>query len=450
MKLSAKGSFGALIRRSQGPTNLVAITYAIENGIRLVSSLVLTRLLAPEAYAVMGLVTSLAFVITMLTDVGFQAFMLRHERLNERAFRDAMWTTRFLRSCLLGILFFSVADPLGAWLQKPEAIFALQIFSITFFLDGLVPISNITALIDNRLRNYCIIDILLSISNLAISFLWAWLYPNIYSLIYAALVSQIIRIFLFRIFLPDSFLVWAVDFATIKDIIVFGRYIIGSSIITIVILQVDKIGLSRVIETDRLGAYFLAAAIAAIPRGLVNAISSKSLYPAYSKFAARSEMYDPSEFYNSRKFLDKLFSMGCLFGFFVSTWLIEFFYDPRYFEAGLFLSLLFFGCIPLLWTSAINDFLIVSGWTSTTFKTNVVRLAWVLAVALPFLLYQGPMSFLTLMAFTEFLAYIYLLLKIKRLGIIRLRNEIFCIGFALISIILFGFSTLRSFEVFPL
>lgn len=450
MKLSVKVSLGALMRHSQSPTNLVAITYAIENGIRLVSSLVLTRLLAPEAYAVIGLVTSLAFVITMLTDVGFQAFMLRHERLSERAFRDAMWTTRFLRSCLLGILFFSVADPLGTWLQKPEAIFALQIFSITFFLDGLVPISNITALIDNRLRNYCIIDILMSISNLAIGFLWAWLYPNIYSLIYAALVSQIFRVLLFRILLPDSFLVWAIDFAMIKDLLVFGRYIIGSSMITIVILQVDKIGLSRVIETDRLGAYFLAAAIAAIPRGLASAISSKSLYPAYSRFAAKNDKYDSSEFYKSRKVLDKVFSIACFFGFFISTWLIQFFYDPRYFEAGIFLSILFFGCIPLLWNSAINDFLIVSGLTSTTFKTNVVRLAWVLAVALPFLLYQGPMSFLTLLAFTEFVAYIYLIFKIKRLGIIRLRNEIFCIGFALISIIVFGLSLLRSFEIFPL
>lgn len=449
MKLPARPSLDALIRQAQNPTNLVALTYVVENGIRLVSSLVLTRLLVPEAYAIMGLVTSLAFVTTMLTDVGFQAFMLRHERLSERAFRDAMWTTRFLRSCLLGLFFFSIADPLGTWLQKPESIFALQVFSITFFLDGLVPISNITALIDNRLRNYCIIDIVMSISNFAIGFLWASIDPNIYSLIYAALVSQVMRVALFRILLPDSFLVWEIEFPIIRDVIKFGRYIVGSSVITIVILQVDKLGLSRVMETDRLGAYFLAAAIAAIPRGLVGAISSKSLYPSYSRFASQNESFDSTELYKSREVLDKLFPVSCVLGYFLAPWLVSILYDSRYLEAGIFLSILFFGFIPLMWNSAINEFLVVSGWTSTPFKANVIRLTWVFAAALPFLFFEKVMVFLVMMAFTEFVAYFYLLIRMKGLGVIRLKNEVFCIGFALTSMIIFGISSLWSLEVFP-
>ncbi len=449
MKLSAKVSISALIRHSQSPTNLVAITYVFENGIRLVSSLILTRLLAPEAYAVIGLVTSLAFVITMITDVGFQAFMLRHERLSEQAFRDAMWTTRFLRSCILGILFFSLAAPIGGWLEKPETVFALQIFSITFLIEGLTPISNITGLIDNRLRRYCMIDISMSISGLLIGFLWAWFYPTIYSLVYASLISQFIRVVLFRIFLKDSFLVWVFDLKAIKDVLKFGRYIVASSVITVFIIQIDKLGLARVIETDRLGAYFLAANIAAIPRGLSGAIASKSLYPSYSRFAAKRDKHDSGEFYKSRMVLDKLFAIACLLGFFISTFLISFIYDSRYSEAGIFLSILLFGLIPLMWNSAINEFLVVSGWTLTTLKANVVRLVWVLAVALPFLFYERPMIFLILMALTEFVAYFYLLGRLKRLGIIRWRNEVFCIGFALISIIMFGFSWSLTLQISP-
>jgi O-antigen/teichoic acid export membrane protein len=380
----------------------------------------------------------------MVTDVGFQAFMLRHERLSERSFRDAMWTTRFVRSCLLGILFFSVADPLGSWLQKPEAIFALQIFSLTFFIDGLVPISNITGLVGDRLRRYCIIDICMSISNFLICFSWAWIYPNIYSLIYASLANQLIRVALFRVFLPDSFLVWAVDFAVINDVLKFGRYIAASSLITVFIIQVDKLGLSRVLETDRLGAYFLAANIAALPRGLASAISSKSLYPAFSKFAAQREYLDSSELYKSRRVLDKVFPTACLVRSLLSAWFISFLYDPRYREAGIFLEILFFGFIPLMWNLAINEFLVARGWTSAPFKANVVRLVWLLVIALPFLLNERIIMFLTLAALIEFVTYFYLIVKLWRLGFFRLRSEIFCIVFALASLVMLGFASLRS------
>jgi lipopolysaccharide exporter len=450
MKNAIRHLMSSFVRQSQTPTNLVAVSYIVQNGIRLASTLVLTRLLAPEAYAIIGLVASLAFVVTMLTDVGFQAFMLRHERLGERAFHDTMWTIRLLRSCLLSILFFCLADTLGIWLEKPEAIFALRIFSLTFIIEGLVPISNITGLAGDRIKDYCIVDMGVAFCNLITCVAFALIDPSSYSLVYAGLATSFCKVILFRIFLPDSFLVWSFDFKIFKDVLTFGRYIIASSAITLIILQIDKIGLLKLLDSDRLGAYFLAVSIAMVPRGLASAIASKSLYPTYSRTGAEVGKFDARELYASRRFLDKLFPAGCLLGLFLAPWIVSILYDPRYSEVATFLGLLLFGLIPFIWNMAINEFLVARGWTSTTFKSNVVRLMWILAVALPFLIQGRVMLFLIAMGFTEYCAYLYLSYRIFKIGFGRVKEELFCVFFAIFSIVIFIFSYSRMIFNSPL
>ena len=135
------------------PTILVGSTFVVQNGIKLISTLVLTRLLVPEAYGIMGILTSVAFAVSLLTDVGLQAFMLRHKDIDSKYFRDAMWTIRLLRSLSLAAIFFVLAGPIASWLDKPQALAALRIFSLSFVLDGLVPMSSITALSDGKIAH---------------------------------------------------------------------------------------------------------------------------------------------------------------------------------------------------------------------------------------------------------------------------------------------------------
>ena len=47
---------------------------------RLVSNLIIARILSPEDFAIMGLATSIVFAMNMLTDGGFRAFILRDAR----------------------------------------------------------------------------------------------------------------------------------------------------------------------------------------------------------------------------------------------------------------------------------------------------------------------------------------------------------------------------------
>ena len=405
------------------PTILVGATFVVQNGIKLIGTLVLTRLLVPEAYGIMGILTSVAFAVSMLTDVGLQAFMLRHKDIDTKYYRDAMWTIRFLRSLALATIFFVLAGPIASWLDKPQALAALRIFSLSFVLDGLVPISSITALSDGKIAHYCLVDILHTLIGLIVTLGLALIRPDIYTLVYSLLITSAIRVILFRLMLPDSFLVWQFDMTLVKQVLSFGRYIVASSAITLVIMQLDKIIMSRALDINSLGTYYLALNLAMIPQGLSGSIAVKSLYPLYARSWQIPNFDMRGLLYSSRKFIDFLYIGGCLAIFALSSVIISVMYDPRYAAANTYLQILIIGTAPYMANNAINEFLVSKGITSTTLSANVVRLTWLVTGVPLAILFLGPIEFLLAISLTEYFAYTFLAIRLKQLDLVMWRQE---------------------------
>ena len=59
-------------------------------GLRLVSNLILSKLLFPEAFGLMALVNMLMLALTAISDVGIQPAIIRHARGDEQRFLDTL------------------------------------------------------------------------------------------------------------------------------------------------------------------------------------------------------------------------------------------------------------------------------------------------------------------------------------------------------------------------
>ena len=102
------------------------------NILRLGSNLILTRLLFPEAFALIGVVTMVMIALELTSDLGTMAFLVRHENSEARRYQDGIWTIILIRSLLLAGLMFASAPVVGAWLEMPEIIPALRLMSLHF------------------------------------------------------------------------------------------------------------------------------------------------------------------------------------------------------------------------------------------------------------------------------------------------------------------------------
>src|SRR2546421_7848298 len=69
--------------------------------IRLAKSLVLTRLLFPEAFGMMSLVGVVMYGLQMLSDVGLVQAIIRDKRGDDPDFLNTAWTMQVIRGAVL-------------------------------------------------------------------------------------------------------------------------------------------------------------------------------------------------------------------------------------------------------------------------------------------------------------------------------------------------------------
>ena len=74
--------------------SIVIGTMIALNLLRLISTLILTRLLAPADFGILGMVTVVHYTINMLFDVGTDTFVVRHHDITDRRFLNVVWTVR--------------------------------------------------------------------------------------------------------------------------------------------------------------------------------------------------------------------------------------------------------------------------------------------------------------------------------------------------------------------
>lgn len=121
-KLGRREQLSALLRRDP---SVVILSMLALNLLRLISSLILTRLMAPADFGVAGIITLTQYVLIMLFDVGFDALVIRHQDIQDQRFFDVVWTIRFAQSIFLAIVMSGSAHAVANFLRIQVCLMCL-------------------------------------------------------------------------------------------------------------------------------------------------------------------------------------------------------------------------------------------------------------------------------------------------------------------------------------
>jgi O-antigen/teichoic acid export membrane protein len=135
MTQQGSGLMGRALRGSA----LTAGSFVIAQGLRLASNLVLTRLLFPEAFGLMALVSVVLVGLQMFSDTGVGPAISRSPRGDDPVFLDTAWTINVLRGGLLWLLAAALSVPLAALWQAPELRQLLPVAGLTLLIAGFNP-----------------------------------------------------------------------------------------------------------------------------------------------------------------------------------------------------------------------------------------------------------------------------------------------------------------------
>jgi O-antigen/teichoic acid export membrane protein len=112
--MAENASKGGLFGRAMRGGALTAGAYAAAQAARLAANLILARLLFPEAFGVMALVTVFLVGLAMFSDVGIGPAISQSERGDDPAFLNTAWTINVVRGGLLWLMSCAVLRSTGA------------------------------------------------------------------------------------------------------------------------------------------------------------------------------------------------------------------------------------------------------------------------------------------------------------------------------------------------
>jgi O-antigen/teichoic acid export membrane protein len=336
---------------SSNPINYKAIKSALYSAtgmasaqaIRLLSNLILTRLLAPEMFGVMAIAYLFIFGAKMFSDLGIELAIIQSKDGDKEDFLNSAWTLQIIRGLAICLIICIASYPTSVLYSQPELFNILLLISLIPLLEGFYSTSIALASKNLKLGKATLISVFSQVIGNSSMIIWAMISPTIWALVFGGIIGTLANLFFSFVYLDSHVHKIKLEKKYTKSIITYGKWIFITSIITFLSLQLDKILLGKLVGMEMLGIFTIAYTIAQLPIVLYNTISYKVLLPLYSNYQNITYEEMKANTYKMRLLINySLLPISLTFMLYGDV-IVNFLYDARYSNAGWILQIISLG-----------------------------------------------------------------------------------------------------------
>ncbi len=401
------------------------LTFAGVAVVRFGSSMILTRILLPEAYGIITILTSVSFTVSMLSDVGTFASIVRAPNGDSPDYLNTVWTIRLMRALFnTAVMYFSA--PLIVHLFAAPALGPpLRLFSLWFLIDGLE--SNAFPLAARRRNTRIVVysDLVATVLSTAFTIGYCYFYRTFWGMVYGLLLNRVLYVSFSYLFYREQRPRLRFDRAAARDVFQFTRFVMPSSVLTLVLSQFDKSVFLRFFDLRLLGIYGIANNISGQAESLISRTSEMVVYPRSAHNFREDRSTFAEKFYteNLRVFLVTGGVVAAVGG--AAHLIISVLYDPRYLQAGEILQALMIRSALQCFASPAENLLIAAGDSKVILVGNIFRAVAIVCGSVIGFYLGGLIGFVYGMALSGVPPLIYYFLRQKRLGALIIRYEVY-------------------------
>jgi O-antigen/teichoic acid export membrane protein len=350
-------------------------SFGVELSIRLLSNLILARLLFPEAFGTIAAAMAFITGLVLVSDFGVRAVIIQSPRGDEASFLRSAWVLQFWRGFMIWVVLAGIcvlmSVPALRNLLPAASVFADPNLPLVTFVIGFTVIlagaeSTSIALNVRRLNFGPIVwlDVISRIVSLPVMLAWAWIAPSVWAIASGMLIASVVRLVLSHIWVPGPWMGLSLDKDHFREIVRFGRWIMVSSMASFISQQCDVILLGILLPASTLGLYSIAKLLATTGEGLLGRLHAALTLPVLGEVIRKDPSVLRNRYYRFRLPIDLAagFMSGGLFA--MGSFIVHFLYDTRYAQAGSMLQILALG-------TASYPFLIIEGAFTATGDTHI-------------------------------------------------------------------------------
>lgn len=341
--------------------------------LRLGSNLVLTHLLAPDAFGLMAVVLAVTTGLQLISDVGIWQAIVRSPRGEERAFQDTAWTFTAMRGVVLFAIGCAAAYPAATFYERPELLWLLPLCSAQALLMGLE--STKLALAARRLTIGRVvgIDLAAQIAALAVALPVGFATKSVVALVCATMTAVVVRTVLSHVAIPGPRNRFFFERAAAHEIWSFGGWIFVSTIFYFIGTRWDVFALGKLEGMELVGVFGLATMITQVPVQLSEKVTGFVLMPALAERFRENPKALAGDVRHARMILFPAGAVLFLGAAMTAPAFFDFLYRDAYESAGWMTQLVVLTGWCALLQDASSRALVALGNTKGIAAANLVR-----------------------------------------------------------------------------
>jgi O-antigen/teichoic acid export membrane protein len=252
----------------------------VEQAIRFARNMLLTRLLAPEAFGAMAIVNSATTLIQMAVDVGAREALIQNPKGGEDSHVTAAWWMTMARSFFIYCLVYLLAPEISHFYGNAELSSLARVVTLSILFDGAISPRAYIAIKEMKFRKWAVVNngggILGVITTIILSFfmrdVWALAIGFCSESAFRCILSYIVCPYVPRIPHIDA----------IRDLLKFSKGLFGLSLLNLVFCRADIFVLGKLYPAAELGLYSMAIYLIQTPLSFLINVMSQTLLPALS------------------------------------------------------------------------------------------------------------------------------------------------------------------------
>ena len=257
---------------------------ALENvtrlGVTFVVSIVLARLLSPEEYGLIGILTIFIAIFNAIVDSGFTNALIRKQDATDTDYSTVFYTNLVLSVILAAVLFFC-AKPISVFFERPELVSLTQVMSSVVIINALSIVQRVrtTKAIDFKTQTK--ITFISSIGSGVIGIAMAYLGYGVWALVGQQVSNQLLTTLFFWIYnkwMPKLVFSWA----SFKEMWAFGSKLLASGLIDTAWKEVYQVVIGKCYSPATLGLYTRAKQFADLCSSNLTSVVQRVSYPVLS------------------------------------------------------------------------------------------------------------------------------------------------------------------------
>lgn len=249
--------------------------------LRYLFMLVLSWLLLPEEFGLIGLGFIVIDLLVKVGELGLAAALVQRKSISDGLISTAFWAN-LTANMILGAIVVAFSSAIAGFMNEPDVRPVLIGLAVLFPIQSLILIPRTMLQRELRLDRLAQADVVGEIAFGVVGIVVALLSGAVWSLIAASIVRQLVR----SLILSASYR-WTprlqFDNESFRELSRFGFPVMGSAIFSQSIAKLDYFLIGRFLGAETLGYYTLAFQLAVLPTQHLANVLHRVAFPSFSK-----------------------------------------------------------------------------------------------------------------------------------------------------------------------